>query len=130
MKFQPITVTLTIKADDLYDVAQMAIDALDESFTDDVVEMAGVDQQELFDAIMQDSTFRTMIADRVKEYGAEFISDPWGYIDGYDFLETIPGLIRVVDLCREMDNIILDANESENETECIPVPKGYKLVRI
>ena len=128
MKFQPITVTLTIKADDLYDVAQMAIDALDESFTDDVIEMAGVDQQELFDAIMQDSTFRTMIAARTKEYGDEFISSPWDYIDGYDFLETIPGLMRVVDLCREMVNIMRDAEE--NEIECIPVPKGYKLVRI
>ena len=129
MKFQPITVAITIPADDLYDVAQMTIDTLREDFGDDVVDCAGVDDQELFDAIMQDSTFRKIITDRVKECGIEVTTDPYDYFDGYDFLDAIPGLKRVVELCKEMDDIIRDAVK-EPEVSCIPVPQGYKLVRI
>lgn len=129
MKFQPITVTVTIKPDELYDVAQMAIDTLREDFGDDVVDCAGVDDQELFDAIMQDATFRNIIAERVKECGAEVATDPYDYFDGYDFLDSVPGLKRVVQLCKEMDEIIRDATK-EPEVNCIPVPAGYKLVRI
>ena len=129
MKFQPITVAITIPADDLYDVAQMTIDTLREDFGDDVVDCAGVDDQELFDAIMLDSTFRKIITERVKESGAEVASDPYDYFDGYDFLDTIPGLKRVVELCKEMDEIMRDAVR-EPEVNCIPVPQGYKLVKI
>ena len=129
MKFQPITVTVTIKPDELYDVAQMVIDTLREDFGDDVVDCAGVDDQELFDAIMMDKTFRNIISERVKESGAEVATDPYDYFDGYDFLETVPGLKRVVELCKEMDDIVRDAVK-EPEVNCIPVPQGYKLVRI
>ena len=129
MKFQPITVAITIPANDLYDVAQMTIDTLREDFGDDVVDCAGVDDQELFDAIMLDKTFRNIISERVRESGAEVASDPYDYFDGYDFLDTIPGLKRVVELCKEMHEIIQDAVK-EPEVSCIPVPQGYKLVRI
>ena len=129
MKFQPITVTITVPADDLYDLAQMIIDTLREDFGDDVVDAAGVDDQELFDAIMQDRTFRGMVAEKIKESGAEVAVDPWDYFDGYDFLETVPGLKRVVELCKEMDEIVRDAKK-EPEVNCIPVPAGYKLVKI
>ena len=129
MKFEPIQVTLTIKPDDMYDLAQMAVETLRDDFGDDVVDCAGVDDQELFDAIMQDKTFRHMIVDRVKECGIEVIADPYDYFEGYDFLEVIPGLKRVVQLCKEMDVIIRDATK-EPEVACIPVPQGYKLVRI
>lgn len=129
MKFQPITVAITIPAVDLYDVVQIVIDTLREDFGDDVVDCAGVDDQELFDAIMLDKTFRNIIVERVKESGAEVATDPYDYFDGYDFLETIPGLKRVVELCKEMDEIVRDAVR-EPEVSCIPVPQGYKLVRI
>lgn len=129
MKFQPIQVTITIPPDDLYDVAQLAIDTLREDFGDDVVDCAGVDDQELFDATMLDKTFRNIISERVKESGAEVATDPWDYFDGYDFLDSIPGLKRVVELCKEMDEIMRDAFK-EPEVSCIPVPAGYKLVRI
>lgn len=128
MKFQPITVTVTVPADDLYDLAQMVIDTLRDDFGDDVVDCAGVDDQELFDAIMQDSTFRALVAEKIKEDGFSVAVDPWDYFDGYDFLETIPGLKRVVSLCKEMDMIVRDAKK-DAEVECIPVPTGYKLVR-
>ena len=127
MKFEPIQVTITIKPDDLYDIAQMVIDDLEESFGYEVVEAAGVDQQELFDAVMLDSTFRSMIVDKIKEYGADVIAEPWDYFSGYDFLDTIPGLIRIVELCKEMDARFREADEQV--TASIPVPKGYKLVR-
>ena len=129
MKFQPITVAITIPAQDLYDVAQLAVDTLREDFGDDVVDCAGVDDQELFDAIMQDATFRKIVSERVKECGAEVATDPYDYFDGYDFLDTIPGLKRVVELCKEMNEILRDAVK-EPEVSCIPVPAGYKLVRI
>ena len=129
MKFQPITVTVTVRPDDLYDIAQMVIDTLRDDFGDDVVDCAGVDDQELFDAIMLDKTFRRMVTDGIRENGSDFINDPWEFIDGYDFLETIPGLCRVVDLCRNMDEIMREAKE-ESGCECIPVPAGYKLVRV
>ena len=129
MKFQPITLTVTIRPDDMYDLAQMAVDTLREDFGDDVVDCAGVDDQELFDAIMLDSTFRHMIVDRVKECGTEVVHEPWDYFDGYDFLDTIPGLVRVVELCKQMDEIMRDAKK-EPEPNCIPVPAGYKLVRV
>ena len=124
-----LNVTLTVRDSDLYDIAQMCIDTLREDFGDDVVDAAGVDDQELFDAIMKDETFRTMIVDGVKEDGMDFVQNPYDYIDGYDFLETIPGLIGVVKQCREMDEIIIDAKK-EPEVNCIPVPAGYKLVKI
>ena len=130
MKFQPIQVTLTIKPDDMYDLAQMAIDTLRDDFGDDVVDCAGVEDQELFDAIMQDPTFRHMIVDRVKECGIEVIADPYDYFEGYDFLNTIPGCKRVVQLVKEMDVIMREAKESYDEIGCIPVPAGYKLVRV
>ena len=124
-----LNVTLTIRESDLYDIVQMAIDDLEESFGCDVMEAAGVDEQELFDAILQDETFRTMIVDGVKEDGMDFVQNPYDYINGYDFLETIPGLIGIVKQCREMDEIIQDAKK-EPEVNCIPVPAGYKLVKI
>ena len=124
-----LTVTVTVKENALYDIVQMAIDTLQDDFGCDVTEAAGVDEQELFDAILKDETFRSMIVDGVKEDGTDFIQNPYDYIDGYDFLETIPGLIRVVKLCREMDDIIRDAKKEEAIT-CIKVPEGYKLVRI
>ena len=129
MKFQPITVTVTVRPDDLYDIAQMVIDTLRDDFGDDVVDCAGVDDQELFDAIMQDPTFRRMITERIKECGVEVVSDPYDYFDGYDFLDTIPGCRRVVQLVKEMNEIMRDAKK-EPEANCIPVPVGYKLVRI
>lgn len=129
MKFQPITVTVTVRPDDLYDIAQMVIDTLRDDFGDDVVDCAGVDDQELFDAVMLDKTFRSMITDKIKEDGVMVVSDPWDYFDGYDFLDTIPGCKRVVQLVKEMDEIIRDA-QKEPEVACIPVPAGYKLVRI
>ena len=129
MKFQPITVTVTIKPNELYYVAQMAIDTLRDDFGDDVVDCAGVDDQELFDAVMLDSTFRKIVTERVKECGVEVASNPYDFFDGYDFLDAVPGLERVVELCKQMDEIIRDATK-EPEVACIPVPAGYKLVRI
>ena len=129
MKFQPIQVTVTVQPDDLYYIGQMVIDTLQDDFGSDVTECAGVDEQELFDAIMLDKTFRRMITDKIKECGVEVVSDPWDYFDGYDFLDTIPGLKRVVQLCKEMDVIMRDAMK-EPEVACIPVPAGYKLVRV
>ena len=130
MKFEPITVTLTIRPDNLYDIAQMVIDTLRDDFGDDVVDCAGVDDQELFDAIMLDPTFRHMIVDSVKENGVDVVANPYDYFDGYDFLDGIPGCKRVVQLCKEMDVIMREAKESYDEIGCIPVPKGYKLVKI
>jgi hypothetical protein len=124
-----LTVTVTVKENALYDVVQMAIDTLQDEFGCDVTEAAGVDEQELFDAILKDKTFREMIVNGIKEDGTDFVQNPYDYIDGYDFLETIPGLIRVVKLCREMDDIIRDAKK-EPEVTCVPVPAGYKLVKI
>lgn len=124
-----LTVTVTVKENALYDVVQMVIDTLEDDFGCDVLEAAGVDEQELFDAILKDKNFREMIVDGVKEDGTDFVQNPYDYIDGYDFLETIPGLIRVVKLCREMDDIIREAKK-EPEVSCIPVPAGYKLVKI
>lgn len=129
MKFQPITVTITVHPQYMYDIAQMAIETLEEDFGFDVVEAAGVVEQELFDAIMLDETFRQIITDKIKEAGSDVVEDPWGYFDGYDLLDAIPGLVRVVELCKDMEVIIRDA-QKEPEVECIPVPKGYKLVRI
>ena len=128
MKFQPIQVTITIKPDDLYDIAQMVIDDLEESFGYDVVEAAGVDQQELFDAVMLSKDFRDTVVEKVKEYGIDAVAEPWDYFSGYDFLDSIPGLKRIVQLCKEMDQRFQDADEQV--TASIPVPKGYKLVRI
>ena len=130
MKFEPITVTLTIRPDNLYDIAQMVIDTLRDDFGDDVVDCAGVDDQELFDAIMLDPTFRHMIVDSVKENGVDVVANPYDYFDGYDFLDGIPGCKRVVQLCKEMDVIMREAKESYDEIGCIPVPAGYKLVRV
>jgi hypothetical protein len=124
-----LTVTVTVKENALYDVVQMAIDTLEDDFGCDVTEAAGVDEQELFDAILKDKTFREMIVNRIKEDGTDFVQNPYDYIDGYDFLETIPGLKRVVQLCQEMDVIIRDAKK-EPEVNCVPVPAGYKLVKI
>jgi hypothetical protein len=124
-----LTVTLTIRESDLYDIVQMAIDDLEESFGCDTMAAAGVREQELFDAILKDETFRGMVVDGVKEDGTDFVKNPYDYISGYDMLETIPGLIRVVRLCKEMDEIILEATK-EPEVNCIPVPAGYKLVKI
>ena len=128
MKFEPIQITITIKPDDLYDVAQMVIDDLEESFGYDVVEAAGVDQQELFDAVMLSKDFRDTVVEKVKEYGIDAVAEPWDYFSGYDFLDSIPGLKRIVQLCKEMDQRFQDAGEEA--VPCIPVPKGYKLVRI
>ena len=124
-----LTVTLTIRPSDLYDIAQMAIDDLEESFGDEVTEAAGVDQQELFDAILEDKTFQSMVIDQVKEDGTDVLRNPYDYFCGYDFLETIPGLMRVVDLCKEMDELIKDAN-LEPAVQRVEVPKGYMLVKI
>lgn len=129
MKFQPITVTVTIKPNELYYVAQMVLDTLRDDFGDDVVDCAGVDDQELFDAVMLDATFRKIVSERVKECGVEVASNPYDFFDGYDFLDAVPGLERVVELCKQMDEIIRDATK-EPEVACIPVPAGYKLVRI
>ena len=128
MKFEPIQVTITIKPDDLYDIAQMVIDDLEESFGYDVVEAAGVDQQELFDAVMLSKDFRDMIVEKVKDYGVDVIAEPWDYFSGYDFLDTIPGLVRIVDLCREMDQRFQEADEQA--VTSISVPEGYILVRV
>ena len=128
MKFEPIQVTITIKPDDLYDIAQMVIDDLEESFGYDVVEAAGVDQQELFDAVMLSKDFRDMIVEKVKDYGVDVIAEPWDYFSGYDFLDTIPGLKRVVQLCKEMDARFQEADEQA--VTSISVPEGYILVRV
>ena len=124
-----LNVTLTIRESDLYDIVQMAIDDLEESFGCDAMEAAGVDEQELFEATLKDETFREMVVDAIKEDGFDVVRSPYDYFSGYDFLETIPGLMRVVKLCKEMDEIILEATK-EPEVSCIPVPAGYKLVKI
>ena len=129
MKFDPIQVTLTIKPQDLYDITQMIIDDLEDSFGCDVMEAAGVNEQELFDAIMLDDTFREMVVDAIKEDGFDVVRSPYDYFSGYDFLETVPGLMRVVQLCKVVDEYFQDASQ-ESEVNCIPVPKGYKLVPI
>ena len=124
-----LTVTLTIRPSDLYDIVQMVIDDLEESFGCEVMEAAGVDEQELFDAILNNKEFQSMVIDQVKEDGTDVLQNPYDYFSGYDFLETITPLMRIVDLCKEMDECIKDA-EMEPTIECIPVPKGYKLVKI
>ena len=126
---QNLSVTLTIRPDDLYDIVQMVIDDLEESFGDEVTEAAGVDQQELFDAILNDKEFQSMVIDQVKEDGTDVLRNPYDYFCGYDFLDTIPGLMRVVDLCKEMDERIKDAN-LEPVLQRVEVPKGYMLIKI
>ena len=129
MKFDPIQITITVKPQDLYNIAQMIIDDLEDSFGSDVMEAAGVVEQELFDAVMLDKTFREMVVDQIKEDGFDVIRAPFEYFSGYDFLETIPGLMRIVDLCKVVDEYFQDAVKEPN-VSCIPVPAGYKLVRI
>lgn len=126
---QNLSVTLTIRPDDLYDIVQMVIDDLEESFSDEVMEAAGVDQQELFDAILEDKTFQSMIVDQVKEDGTDVLRNPYDYFCGYDFLDTIPGLVRVVECCNAMDAIIQDAKK-EPVLQRVDVPKGYMLIKI
>lgn len=124
-----LQVTLTIRARDLYDIAQMAIDSLEDSFGYDVMEAAGVEDQEVFDALLKDKTFQSMVMEKVKEDGMYVTQDPYDYFDGYDFLDNVPGLIEIVKCCKAMDAIVADAKK-EPEVSCIPVPAGYKLVKI
>jgi hypothetical protein len=129
LKMNALTVTMTIRPSDLYDIVQMAIDDLEESFGDEVMEAAGVNEQELFDAILEDKEFQSMVINQVREDGTDVLQNPYDYFSGYDFLETIPGLMRVVDLCKEMDERIKDAN-LEPAFQRVEVPKGYMLVKI
>jgi 23S rRNA U2552 (ribose-2'-O)-methylase RlmE/FtsJ len=124
-----LTVTMTIDQRDLYDIAQYAIDVLEEDFGCEVLEAAGVDEVELIQAIVEDKTFQSMIIDAVKEDGFDVIQNPYDYMDGYDLVSVIPGLTRIAELCQAMDDIILEATK-EPEVTCVPVPAGYKLVKI
>ena len=122
-------VTLEVRPQDTYDLIQLIIDNIEDEYGSTVMDAAGVDQQELFDAILGDATFKKLVIEGVKEVGMEYLDLPYDHADAFHYMETVPGLVKLCDMLHEMHDIIEDAKKDVDVT-CIPVPQGYKLVRI
>ena len=123
------TATLTIRQDDTYDLIQQIIDAIEDEYGCDAMECAGVDQQELFDAILNDAKFKKMVVEGVQDDGLEFLTNCYDNADPYFFIDSIPGLRRVMDLCYESLERLEEQPVDEALEKAIAMVKkaGYRL---
>lgn len=123
------SVSIDLNRNNLGTVAQIVIDRIEDDFGSDVMEMAGVDDVELLNALIDNKKFQGMVGKMVAQEGINACDDPYGYFDQFDFIEAIDGLDRIYELVQEMDAIYQDAIKS-TEVKRIEVPDGYMLVKI
>jgi hypothetical protein len=90
--------------------------------------VAGLYEDELMNALIDSKKFQSVLADKVSEDGRRVCEDPYGYFDAFDFIEEIPELQRIYDLVDAASDILQEAEKED--VKCIPVPMGYKLVKI
>jgi hypothetical protein len=122
------SVAVNLTRSDVANVAQIVIDRIEDDYGYDAMVVAGLYEEELMNALIDSTKFQSILARQVAEDGRSVVEDPYGYFDAFDFIESIPELQRIYDLVDEADNIMRDAEKEE--VKCIPVPNGYKLVKI
>ena len=122
------SVAVELTRNNLANIAQIVIDRIEDDFGCDAMLVAGLYEDELMNALIDNPKFQSVLARQVSQDGLSVCEDPYGYFDAFDFIETIPGLQRIYDLVDEASDIMQDAEKEE--TKCIPVPAGYKLVKI
>lgn len=120
--------TVNLTRVDLGTVAQIVIDRIEDDFGVDAMVVAGVSDTELLDALINSKQFQEIVCKMVSEEGRIVCEDPYGYFDAFDFIDFVDPLFRVYDLVNDARDL-LDEAEKE-EIVCVPVPQGYKLVKI
>lgn len=123
------SVSIELTRVNLGSVAQVVIDRIEDDFGSDTMTMAGVDEQELFDALINNKTFQRLVGEKVVQDGINVCEDPYGYFDAFDFIDEIPALSDIYAHVDAMDDIFQEANKS-TEVKRIEVPDGYMLVKI
>lgn len=124
------SVTIGLTRRELCVIAQTVMDRLADDYGTEVVTMAGVNQFELMDALLENKTFQRIVSEKIKQDGIYVCEDPYDYFDAYDdFIAKIPELGRLYDLVDAMDDIYQDAIKS-TEVKRVEIPDGYMLVKI
>jgi hypothetical protein len=123
------SVAINLTRIDMGTVAQIVLDRIEDDFGPDAMLVAGLYEQELFDALINSKKFQSIVGKKVAEDGRIVCEDPYGYFDAFDFIEYIDELQAIYDRVDEAADILTEAEKSDDVT-CIPVPAGYKLVKI
>lgn len=125
------SVSLDVRRTDCYDIAQLVIDSLQDDFGKDAFCVAGCDELELLEAIIDNKRFQAFVAREIKESGFDALNSPYDYFYAEDLICEIRELQPIINA---LDSACLMISELEDEEDravnCIPVPAGYKLVRV
>ena len=123
------SVSLDIARRDVLDSAQVLIDYLEDEYGNDAMEVAGVSEEELMDAVIASKEFQKFLGGYILRAGLEVLDSPYDYFDGIDIMGAIPALGPIA---KALDAacVLIHETEKEEEITCIKVPEGYKLVKI
>lgn len=120
--------TVNLTRNDLGSVAQIVIDRIEDDFGVDAMVVAGLSDTELLDALINSKQFQELVCEKVSEDGRVVCEDPYGYFDAFDFIDFMEPLQRIYDLVEDALDLLNEADKEE--VVCVPVPAGYKLVKI
>ena len=122
------SVSIGLTRFDLSKVAQIVIDRIEDDYGYEVAHAAGVEDGELLEGLINNDVFRSIVLGKVAEDGRVVCEDPYGYFDAFDFIDNIGALYDIYNHVDAIDDIFKDADKEE--IACIPVPAGYKLVKV
>ena len=103
-----ITITININDKQLLGVADYLLDDISSSFSKDQMAFAGLDRKEFIEHLITYPKFLKMVEDNVKEYGPEFVEEPWDY--GSCYLSEMDALYNHVSV---FARIMEDAQNDE-----------------
>lgn len=108
-----ITIAITINDKQLLGVADYLLDDISSSFSKDQMAFAGLDRKEFIEHLITYPKFLKMVEENVKEYGPDFVEEPWDY--GSCYLGEMDALYNHVST---FARIMEDAErESESQVE-------------
>jgi hypothetical protein len=122
------SVAVNLTRNDLASVAQIVIDRIEDDFGCDAMVVAGLSETELLNALIDSKEFQKLVGEKVSEDGRVVCEDPYGYFDAFDFMDEIVPLQVIYDQVEDALDLLNEADKEE--VKCIPVPAGYKLVKI
>ena len=103
-----ITITINVSDKQLLGVADYLLDDICSDFSKDQMAFAGLNRKEFTEHLITYPKFLKMVEENVKEYGPDFVEEPWDY--GSCYLREMDALYNHV---QTFANIMEDAERDE-----------------
>lgn len=103
-----ITITINVNDKQLLGIADYLLDEISSDFSKDQMAFAGLNRKEFIEHLITYPKFLKMVEENVKEYGPDFIDEPWDYSSCY--LREMDALYSHV---KQFADIMEDAQNDE-----------------